>query len=96
MGGAATTGGSHYQGSAIAVVYVHMLAQRRLGWFGDEVDDVPLAVSGETGGPGDDIRIEFGTRFGTTEAQVKPVGRIQRGNRGVPRHPMALGRGMGE
>ncbi len=71
MGGAATTGGSHYQGNAIAVVYVHMLAQRRLGWFGDEVDDVPLAVSGETGGPGDDIRIEFGTRFGTTEAQVK-------------------------
>jgi tetratricopeptide (TPR) repeat protein len=48
-----------------------MLAQRRLGWFGDEIDDVPLAVSGETGGPGDDIRIEFGTRFGTTEAQVK-------------------------
>lgn len=59
MGGPATFAGTNYQAGVIAFVFVHMLAQRRLGWL-TPLDDTPLAVSAETGGPGDDVEVEFG------------------------------------
>lgn len=69
MSGDATFAGTSYQARVIAYVYAHMLAQARLGWF-ELLDDTPSAVSGETAGPGDDLRIELGTA-GTIEAQAK-------------------------
>jgi tetratricopeptide (TPR) repeat protein len=42
----------------------------RLGWL-NPADDTPLAVSGETDGPGDDARIEFGERHPPVEVQAK-------------------------
>ncbi|HEU0076176.1 MAG TPA: tetratricopeptide repeat protein, partial [Longimicrobiaceae bacterium] len=54
----------------IAFIYVHLLAQMRLGWFVPR-DDTPLAVSGETDGPGDDARVEFGARHPAIEVQAK-------------------------
>lgn len=71
MGGSATAAGIRHQANAIAVVYVHVLGQRRLAWFGDGAKDVPVGVLGETDGPGDDIKIEFGGGFPTAEAQAK-------------------------
>jgi tetratricopeptide (TPR) repeat protein len=54
----------------VAFVYVHILAQNRLGWL-EYFNDTPIAVSGETDGPGDDARIEFGERHPAVEAQAK-------------------------
>lgn len=59
MGGPATLAGTNYQAGVIVFVFVHMPAQRRLGWL-TPLDDTPLAVSAETGGPGDDVEVEFG------------------------------------
>jgi tetratricopeptide (TPR) repeat protein len=70
MAGNATFAGTSYQARVIAFIYVHLLAQMRLGWL-FPFDDTPLAVSGETEGPGDDARIEFGGRHSEIEVQAK-------------------------
>lgn len=70
MGGHATFSGTTYQARLIAFVYVHMLRQSALQWL-YPTPDTPVGVSGETGGPGDDIRIEFGTPGGSIEVQAK-------------------------
>ncbi len=69
MGGDATFSGTSYQAKLIALVYVHVLTQSRLGWL-DPIDDTPVGVSGESGGPGDDIRIEL-SRHPAFEVQAK-------------------------
>jgi tetratricopeptide (TPR) repeat protein len=67
-GGSAGSGGYDFQALAIAYIAVRVLTSRRLDWF-ELRDDVPTAVAAETGGTGDDIRIEFSQ--GPIEAQVK-------------------------
>src|ERR1035437_5540044 len=57
MGGPAAVEGTTYQEGVTAYIFVHALAMRRLGWI-EGADDTPIAVSGETGGPGDDVRVE--------------------------------------
>ncbi len=69
MSGDATFAGTRYQANVIAYVYARMLAQARLGRF-ELLGETPPAVSGETGGPGDDVRTELGTA-GAIEAQAK-------------------------
>lgn len=68
MGGPATFEGATYQEGVIAYIFVHALAMRRLGWI-EGADDTPIAVSGETGGPGDDVRVESAAL--TFELQAK-------------------------
>lgn len=70
-GGNAGSGGYNYQAHAIAYVSACILTGRALRWVNQQFGrpDVPIAVSAETGGPGDDIRVELG--FATFEAQVK-------------------------
>jgi tetratricopeptide (TPR) repeat protein len=70
MSGSATFAGTTFQARVIAFIYTHLLAQAPLGWFVPR-DDTPLAVSGETEGPGDDARIEFGSRHPAIEVQAK-------------------------
>lgn len=70
MGGSATFSGTTYQGRVIALVYVHILAQMRLGWF-TPADDTPVAISGETDGPGDDALIDFDSKLAAAEIQAK-------------------------
>ncbi len=62
--------GAVFQARAIAYVYVHILAESRLSWFEDR-DDTPLAVSAETGGAGDDIRLEIRAGLPNPEVQAK-------------------------
>lgn len=69
MGGPAFAKGASFQARVIAYVYVHVLAESRLFWF-EPLDDVPIAVEAETGGPGDDIGIEMRSGI-KVEAQVK-------------------------
>lgn len=70
MSGSGTFAGTTYQARVIAYVYAHVLSRARLGWF-RLFDDTPLAVWGETGGAGDDLRIEFGDRHRPVEVQAK-------------------------
>jgi len=70
MSGDGTINGVSYQARVIAGLYIRMLAQSPLGWF-SPATDIPTAVWGETKGPGDDARVEFGGRFDTSEVQAK-------------------------
>lgn len=58
-GGSGGAGGYRFQALASAYVSVHALAAHPLNWVGVG-DAVPVAFSAETGGPGDDLRVEFG------------------------------------
>jgi hypothetical protein len=49
MSGDATAGGILYQARAIALVYVHILAQSRLDWF-PPFDDTPVSIAGDPEG----------------------------------------------
>jgi tetratricopeptide (TPR) repeat protein len=71
MSGAATFSGTNYQGNVLGFVYVHILKEAPLGWFSQDFIDMPTAVSGETEGPGDDARVEFGDRHAPIEVQAK-------------------------
>lgn len=68
-GGPALFAGANYQTGVTAHTLVHMLANRSLAWLAP-LDVTPTAVSSETGGPGDDIRVEFGAGR-VLEAQAK-------------------------
>ena len=61
MGGIALFAGADYQASLVAYIAVRMLLGWRLGWT-DVGSDIPLAVAGEVGGPGDDIRVSLRDR----------------------------------
>ena len=54
MSGSGGGGGYGYQADAFAFLSAHALAEQPLNWF-DDVEDVPVAVSMETGCPGDDL-----------------------------------------
>lgn len=69
-GGRAASLGPRYQASAAAFVYVAIVTDTPLPWFG-RFPKVPTAVSGETGGPGDDLRIEFGLDPAVAEVQAR-------------------------
>lgn len=69
MGGKATFSGTRHQSGVIALIAVHILARRPLHWLGLTLD-TPTAVSGETGGIGDDARVEF-EATGPIEVQAK-------------------------
>lgn len=70
MSGAATFSGTNHQAGVIAFVYTHILTQAPLAWF-EHFIDTPIAVSGETDGPGDDARVEFGPLHPAIELQAK-------------------------
>ncbi len=69
-GGSATAGGINFQAAVTAIIEIHIAAGVKLEWLAGIVNDIPLEVSAETRGAGDDIGIllEGGTY---TEVQVK-------------------------
>jgi tetratricopeptide (TPR) repeat protein len=72
MSGDATFKGTDHQAAVVAYVYVRILEGRRLEWIGI-TPDLPLAVEAETGGPGDDFRVEIRATgpIGAFEVQAK-------------------------
>jgi tetratricopeptide (TPR) repeat protein len=70
-GGSAGGGGYRFQASVTALLAVHMLVEQDLTDLINEIQEVPTAVSAETNGPGDDIRIEFSPSESILEFQVK-------------------------
>lgn len=68
-GGNATAGGIDFQAAVAACIAARIAAGEPLGWFQD-IEDIPIALDAETGGPGDDLGIIL--RPGAIlEAQVK-------------------------
>ncbi len=69
-GGAATASGMNFQAAVTAIAGSHLLLGTSLGWLEGLIEDIPTAIWAETGGPGDDVRVEL--RNGEVlEAQVK-------------------------
>ncbi|CAH0496010.1 NACHT domain-containing NTPase [Novosphingobium sp. CECT 9465] len=58
-GGAATGGGMNFQAAVTAICLVRMARGSALGWLEGLIHDVPIAVTAETNGPGDDIRVDL-------------------------------------
>lgn len=69
-GGSATGSGINFQAAVTSIVEAHIAVGAKLDWLIGIAHDVPVSVSAETGGPGDDIGILFedSTR---AEVQVK-------------------------
>ena len=58
-GGSATGGGINFQAAVTTIAGIHISAGVRLHWLGNLVDDTPVSLSAETGGPGDDLSLEI-------------------------------------
>lgn len=58
-GGSAAGGGLNFQARVSAIAAVHLARGTPIGWLRDVTADIPVSLSAETGGPGDDIRLEF-------------------------------------
>jgi len=88
--GSAAAGGFGFQADATAFFLSHMLAGQSLGGLTPLLDSPPYAVAAETGGPGDDIRIDL-IDGRVIEVQVKR--RLQSGQ-GLWEALMALAQGV--
>lgn len=77
VGGSAAERGLDFQGRISAIVMAHLLAERRIGWLEGVLDDTPLELDAETGGPGDDIG--FVSRGGK-QVELQAKRGLQRGS----------------
>ena len=67
--GAAPASGLNFQAVVTAIAAVHLLDDSKIGWLDELADDTPTAIWAESGGPGDDVRLEL--RTATAEVQAK-------------------------
>jgi hypothetical protein len=56
VGGSNAARGIEFQARASAIVMAHILCEHPIGWLEGTLDDKPIEVDAETGGPGDDVR----------------------------------------
>jgi hypothetical protein len=77
MGGPAIFSGAEAQADIGAFIAVYALARWPLRWVELSVADVPIAVSCETGGPGDDVGIDI--LGSTTRIEVQSKRGLTRG-----------------
>ena len=71
MTGKGAAGGFDFQARISAFVAVHVIAKRQLRWTRLNDGDVPAAVQAESGGAGDDVRIELAGSQIVYECQAK-------------------------
>ena len=69
-GGAATASGMNFQAAVTAIAAIQLARGMPLHWLEGIVEDIPAALYAETGGAGDDIRIQFRNDT-VAEAQIK-------------------------
>ncbi len=69
-GGAAAGGGFNFQAAVTAITGAHLIRGLELGWLPGAAIDIPVAVWAESGGAGDDIRLEL-AGGDLVEVQVK-------------------------
>lgn len=58
-GGPAAAGGMNFQAAVTSFAMIKVLCGSSIGWLDNLVEGVPVAVSSETGGAGDDVCIEL-------------------------------------
>lgn len=75
-GGSAAERGLDFQARTSAIVMAHLLAERPVGWLEGVLDDTPLELDAETGGPGDDIRF---VSKGGNQVELQAKRGLQRG-----------------
>lgn len=76
-GGSAAERGLDFQARVNAIVMSHLLAERSLGWLEGVLNDTPLELHAETGGPGDDI---FFSVMDGKRVELQAKRGLQRGN----------------
>lgn len=87
-------GGYRFQALAAAYVCVHALAEQALNWVG--AGAVPVAISTETAGPGDDLRVEYlGGPGGEGVLEVQAKRGLTRGKK-LWEAVLSLARGLAE
>ena len=69
-GGSAAAGGMNFQAAVTAIAQIHMANGSKVGWLAGILDDIPVEVSSETGGSGDDIKLIY-KDDSVAEVQVK-------------------------
>lgn len=69
-GGSATASGMNFQAAVTALAAVYVARGRPLGWLEGHVDDVPVSLLAETGGPGDDVQLNYRNGL-VAEIQIK-------------------------
>ncbi|HEY2070371.1 MAG TPA: NACHT domain-containing protein [Rhizomicrobium sp.] len=70
VGGSAALGGFRYQARVTAIAAIHLARGIPLRWLDGLTTDIPVVIAAETGGPGDDIRVQLHNGK-LLEAQVK-------------------------
>lgn len=75
-GGSAAERGLDFQARVSAIVMAHLLAERPVAWLDGVLDDTPLELRAETGGPGDDVG--FSTKGGK-QVELQAKRGLQRG-----------------
>lgn len=58
-GGTGNAGGTDLHGMAMVIAAVHLMRGTKIGWLDKVTEDIPVAITAETGGPGDDIGLEL-------------------------------------
>lgn len=91
-GGSAAERGLDFQARVGAIVMAHLLVERPLGWLDGVLDDTPLELHAETGGPGDDVR--FAVKGGK-QVELQAKRGLQRGD-DLWDALMALSRGVSD
>lgn len=77
VGGSAAERGLDFQARVSAIVMVHLVAERPMGWLEGVLDDTPVELDAETGGPGDDVRF---LTSGGKRVELQAKRGLQRGN----------------
>lgn len=77
-GGSATAGGINFQAMITALSMVYTATARKLPWLDGLTAELPISVCAETGGSGDDIRVNFSNE---TYAEIQVKRGLRKGKR---------------
>lgn len=75
-GGTGNAGGTEVHAMAMVLAAVNMIRGTKIGWLDGVVEDVPVAITAETGGPGDDIGLDL---VNGEKAEVQSKKNLHRG-----------------
>jgi len=75
-GGTGNAGGTEIHAMAMVLAAVNMMRGRKIGWLDGVAGDVPVAITAETGGRGDDIGLDL---INGEKVEVQSKKKLQRG-----------------
>lgn len=75
-GGTGNAGGTEVHAMAMVLAAVNMMRGTKIGWLDGVAEDVPVAITAETGGPGDDIGLDL---INGEKVEVQSKKNLQRG-----------------